>query len=66
VAKVNSTKFITCVLGIITTLWITLVGKMSGDVTMALAIVIGGYYGGNSYITGKALTNGKHPNGLEK
>jgi hypothetical protein len=62
---VNSTKFVACIMGIVTTLWITLAGKMDGDVTMAFAIIIGGYYGGNSYITGKALSNGKHPNGAQ-
>jgi hypothetical protein len=62
-----STKFIACITGIITILCITMVGKMTGDVTMALAIVIGGYYGGNSYITSKALsTSGKLPGGKQR
>lgn len=54
----KSTKFIACVLGIITTVWLALAGKMDGNVTIALSVVIGGYYGGNSYITGKAIANG--------
>jgi hypothetical protein len=63
----KQTKFIACVLGIAVTVVTALTGKMSGDVTTALAIVIGGYYTGNSYVTGKALSNGKHaPNGEQQ
>lgn len=58
----TSTKFIACILGTIATVWLALAGKMDGNVTMALSVVIGGYYGGNSYVTGKALSNGKDPN----
>ncbi len=57
----KSTKFIVCLLGVVTTLWLALVGKMDGNVTMALSVVIGGYYGANGYITGKSLVNGKTP-----
>jgi predicted membrane-bound spermidine synthase len=53
---VNSTKFIVALVGLVVTLWVTLAGKMDGDVTMALAIIVGGYFGANGFITGKALT----------
>jgi predicted membrane-bound spermidine synthase len=54
---VNSTKFIVALVGLVVTLWVTLAGKMDGDVTMALAIIVGGYFGANGFITGKALTS---------
>jgi hypothetical protein len=54
---VNSTKFVVSLVGLGVTLWVTLAGKMDGDVTMALAIVVGGYFGANGFITGKALTS---------
>lgn len=55
----KSTKFLACVLGSLVILWLALAGKMDGNVSMALSVVIGGFYGGNSYISGKALANGK-------
>ena len=60
--KVSSTKFIACLLS----LAIIAFKEVTSDMVLALGIVVGGYYGGNSYITAKALSNGKHPNGLEK
>jgi hypothetical protein len=57
--ELNSTKFIVALVGLGVTLWVTLAGKMDGDVTMALAIVVGGYFGANSFITGKAVTSTK-------
>lgn len=43
-------KFIACILGCVIVTWITLAGKMSGDVATALSVVIGGFYGANAAI----------------
>lgn len=60
----NNTKFVACVMGVIATLWLAIIGKMDGNVTLCLTTVIGGYYGANAVITRKALENGKDPNGV--
>jgi hypothetical protein len=57
--ELNSTKFVVSLVGLGVILWVTLAGKMDGDVTMALAIVVGGYFGANGYITGKAVSTTK-------
>lgn len=62
----KSTKFIACVLGTVAIVWLSLAGKMDGNVALSLSVVIGGYYGGNSYINGKALANGKDTNGADR
>jgi hypothetical protein len=60
------TKFVACLLGLGATFYITMVGKMSGDVATALSVICGGYYGANSLITTTSLKNGNgHVDGSE-
>jgi uncharacterized protein (DUF2141 family) len=58
----NSTKFVVC----LAALAIIAFKQVTSDMVMALTVVVGGYYGANGYITGRAFANGKHPNGTEK
>jgi hypothetical protein len=53
--KVKHTKFVACILG----LAIIAFKDVTPDMVMALGIVVGGYYGGNTYITSKAIASGK-------
>ena len=57
--RFQSTKFIACFLGLVVTFCLAWAGKMDGNVTMALSVVVGGYYTSNAYVTGKAVANGK-------
>ena len=52
-------KFIACLLGCAIITWVTLAGKMTGDVAVALSVVIGGFYSGDTLITRAALYSGK-------
>lgn len=54
----KSSKFIVCLLGCLLIAWLAPIGKLDGNVTMAMSIVIGGYYTANGYITGKSLATG--------
>jgi hypothetical protein len=60
------TKFIVCLLGLGATFYLTVVGRMSGDVATALSVICGGYYTGNTMITTTSLKNGNgHVDGSE-
>lgn len=45
--------------GVAVILLTALTGHMDGNVALSLSVVVGGFYGGNSYVSGKALAVGK-------
>lgn len=55
----KNTKFITCLLGLAALVGVTLAGKLDGNFTIGLSVVIGGFYGGNVLNTRASLANGK-------
>jgi hypothetical protein len=55
----KSTKFIACMFGALALVVAAFAGKFTGELGLAVSGMVCSYIGGNSYITGKALANGK-------
>jgi hypothetical protein len=55
----KSTKFIACIFGTTALIAAAFAGHFSGELGLAVSGMVCSYIGGNSYITGKALANGK-------
>lgn len=53
------TKFVACLVGLIATVIVTVAGKMDANFTIALSVIVGGFYGSNTLNTRAALANGK-------
>jgi hypothetical protein len=63
--RVRHTKFVAAIYGLTILAVTALVGKFTGELGLYVSGIVGAYTAGNSYITGKALANGKEPNGAE-
>lgn len=63
---VSATKFVLSAMGLLCLIIPALAGKFGGDYAFSVVSIVVTYVTGNAFITGKALSNGKHPNGAEK
>ena len=58
-AGLKHTKLLACVLGVLCLTIAAFAGKFTGELGLAVSGMVCAFIGGNSFITGKALSNGK-------
>ena len=53
------TKLAACILGVVVLFLAAMADKFTGELGLAVSGMVCAFIGGNSFITGKALSNGK-------